>query len=91
VIFFGTDAALPLIVEHRRKGGRALLIRDGHILLAAASLEAPLVELAQIALLHDSTDHLTAVLAALAAGWALGLAPELLRAGIETYRNIPAA
>jgi cyanophycin synthetase len=91
VIFFGADAALPLIVEHRRKGGRALLIRDGHILLAAASLEAPLVELAQIALLQDSADHLTAVLAALAAGWALGLAPELLRAGIETYCFPPAA
>lgn len=91
VIFFGTDAALPLIVEHRRKGGRALLIRDDKIVLAAASLEAPLVELAQIQLLQESADHLTAILAALAAGWALGLAPELLRAGIETYRLTPAA
>lgn len=89
VIFFGTDAASPRIGEHRRKGGRALLIHDGRILLAAASLETPLIELAQIALLRESADRLTAVLAALAAGWALGLPPELLCAGIETYR--PAA
>jgi len=91
VIFFGKDAALPLIIEHRRKGGRALLVRDDKIVLAAASLEAPLVELAQIQSLQNSADHVTAVLAALAAGWALGLAPELLRAGIETYRFTPAA
>ena len=91
VIYFGRDAALPLIVEHRRKGGRALLIRDGQIVLAAASLEAPLVEIAAIPLLQAHGDHQTAVLAALAAAWALGLVPELLRAGIETFCIAPAA
>jgi cyanophycin synthetase len=85
VIFFSTDAALPLIVEHRRKGGRALLVRDGTVVLAAASLEAPLVDMGLIPLLQSAPERLTAVLAALAAGWALGLTPELLRAGIETY------
>ena len=45
----------------------------------------------QIQLLQESANHRTAVLAALAAGWALGLAPELLRAGIETYCLTPAA
>jgi len=91
VIFFGTDAALPLIVEHRRKGGRALLIRDGRIVLAAAALEAPLVDLAAIPLIQQSPAQLTGILAALGAGWALGLPPELLRAGSETYRSDPAA
>jgi cyanophycin synthetase len=91
VLFFGTDAAQPLIVEHRQKGGRTLLVRDGRIVLAAASLEAPLIELALIPLLQESSDHLTAVLAALATGWALGFAPEQLRAGIETYRTPSAA
>jgi cyanophycin synthetase len=91
VLFFGTDAALPLIVEHRQKGGRALLVRDGQIVLAAASLEAPLVDMAIIPLLREAADRLPAVLAALATGWALGFAPELLRAGIETYCPTPAA
>ena len=91
VIFFSTDVALPLIVEHRRKGGRALLVRDGRILLAAASLEAPLIELALIPLLQEAADRLPAVLAALATGWALGFPPEQLRASIETYRTPPAA
>jgi cyanophycin synthetase len=91
VIFFGADAALPHIVEHRRKGGRAVVVREQKIVLAAASLEAPLVDLAIVPLLQESNQHLAGILAALGAGWALGLSPELLRAGIETYRPDPAA
>ncbi len=91
VIFFGTDAALPLIVEHRRKGGRSVVVRDKLIVLAAASLEAPLVALAAIPLIQQSPEHLTGILAALGTGWASGLTPELLRAGIETFCISPAA
>ncbi len=85
VILFSADAALPAIVEHRRQGGRALVVRDGHILLAAGPQEAPLMELAAIPLLRESAAHLAGVLAALGAGWALGLSPDILRTGIETY------
>ncbi len=90
VILFGNDAAAAPVVEHRRKGGRALLVRDGTLVLAAAALEAPLVDLAQLPLLRECAGHRTAVLAALAAGWALGLPPELLRAGIETHLSASA-
>lgn len=85
VIFFGADASLPIIVEHRRQGGRALVVRDERIVLAAGPQEAPLIELAAVPLLAESGDHLAGILAAVGAGWALGLSPELLRAGIETY------
>ena len=94
VIFFGADAAAPLIVEHRRKGGRALVVRDGTIVFAAGPLESPLIETSVVPLLQSAdhgTEHLACILAALGAGWALGLSPELLRAGIETYRPDPAA
>jgi len=91
VIYFGTDAALPLIVEHRRKGGRAIAVRAGSIVLAAAALEAPLVELAALPDSPPGADLPTAFLAALAAGWALGLPTELLRAGCTTYRSELAA
>jgi cyanophycin synthetase len=91
VIFFSADAAVPLIVEHRQKGGRAVVVRDTQIVLAAASMEAPLIELAAVPLWQESADHLPGILAALGAGWALGLSPEMLRAGIETYRPEPAA
>jgi cyanophycin synthetase len=91
VIFFGADAAAPLIVEHRRKGGRAVVVRDKSIVLAAATLEAPLIDLAAVPLLESSLVHLPGILAALGAGWALGLSPEMLRAGIETHRPPTAA
>ena len=86
VIYFGADAAAPLIVDHRKNGGRAVVLRDGMIVLAAASMEAPLLETAAVPLLHASQDHLPGILAALGAGWALGLSPDMLRAGIATYR-----
>jgi len=85
VIFFSADASLPLIVEHRRKGGRALVVREARIVLAAGPQEAPLIDLAAIPLLAEKGDHLAGILGAVGAGWALGLAPELLRTGIETY------
>ncbi len=85
VIFFAADAALPLIGEHRRKGGRALVVRGSQIVLAAGGMEAPLVDMATVPLLQESAGRLAGILAALGAGWALGLTPELLRAGIETY------
>lgn len=85
VIFFAGDVALPRIVEHRQKGGRAVVIRDGHIVLAAASMEAPLLELSAVPLLNQGMDRLSGILAALGAGWALGLTPDILRAAIATY------
>jgi cyanophycin synthetase len=85
VIYFGADAAAPVIVAHRQQGGRAVVLRDGQIILAAASLEAPLIAVTAVPLLHTSQEHLPGILAALGAGWALGLSPDMLRAGIETY------
>lgn len=91
VIFFGADPATPTIVEHRRNGGRAVVVRDDKIVLAAASLEAPLIETAAVPLLQQTDKPLSGILAALGAGWALGLSPEMLRAGIETYRQATAS
>lgn len=85
VILFGADAALPIIIEHRSKGGRALVVRDGRILLAVGAQEAPLIELAAVPLLNESANHLAGILSAIGAGWALGLPPEILRTGIGTY------
>lgn len=85
VIYFGADAAAPVIVEHRKNGGRAVVLREGMIVLAAASLEAPLLEVSAVPLLQTSQEHLPGILAALGAGWALGLSPDMLRAGLEIY------
>ncbi|MFN6960745.1 MAG: cyanophycin synthetase, partial [Rhodocyclaceae bacterium] len=86
VIFISRDPSSPRVAEHRARGGRAVVLRDSQVVLGSATVEMPLVALEQIPLLQESQEHLVAVLAALAAGWALGLSTDLLRAGIETYR-----
>ncbi|MCX7896658.1 MAG: cyanophycin synthetase [Rhodocyclaceae bacterium] len=85
VVFFGQDVASAVILGQRQKGGRALLRRDDEIVLAVGAEESPLVKLARIPAWEGDADAHLAVLAALAAGWALGLSPEILRAGVETF------
>ncbi|MFN4148173.1 MAG: acetate--CoA ligase family protein, partial [Rhodocyclaceae bacterium] len=86
VIFFSRDPSTPRIAAHRAQGHRAVVLRDSQVVLSSATAEMPLVAIEQIPLLQESQEHLVAVLAAVAAGWALGLSTDLLRAGIETYR-----
>lgn len=85
VIFFGEAESLPNIVAHRQEGGRALFFREGTLVLAAGAVETGLIETDRIPAWQGGRIDRLGVLAALATGWALGLAPEILRAGVETY------
>jgi cyanophycin synthetase len=87
VIYFALDGNLPVIAEHRAQGNRAVIARDGAIILASGADEAMLARLHDIPLTHSGTDPLQVenVLAAVGAAWALGLRPELMRTGIETF------
>ncbi|MGY8524825.1 cyanophycin synthetase [Paracidovorax citrulli] len=87
VIFFGTSAELPAIVQHRAAGKRAVFVRDGRIVLATGSSEVPLAEVAAIPLTYAGRVgfQVENVLAAVAAGWALGISHELIRAGVVTF------
>lgn len=83
VIFFARDAAAPALAEHLAKGERALFLRDGRIVLAASGGEVAKMPLPPQA-------DADAMLAAVAAAWALDLAPDLIRAGIDTFSVDPA-
>lgn len=87
VIYFAIDADLPTIVEHRAQGGRAVFVRDGQVQLATAQEEVSLARLTNIPLTDGGRNiaQIENVLAAVGAAWALGLAPELMRTGIETF------
>jgi cyanophycin synthetase len=73
------------VVAHRAQGGRAVLLRASRVVLATGAAELVCVDLQRrrIALAPS------VVLAALAAGWALGIAPELMAAGLETFASSP--
>ena len=92
VIFFGLDGTAPTITEHRAQGGRAVFVRDSHIMLAQGPEESVLAELFDIPLTEAGQRPLQVanVLAAAGAAWALGIAPDLIRAGLETFGCQPA-
>jgi cyanophycin synthetase len=87
VMFFGLDPALPVLVSHRDAGGRAVYIRDKQVVLAVGAEESPICELSEIPLAASDTwpDRLENILAAVGAAWASGLAPDLIRTGLETF------
>jgi cyanophycin synthetase len=86
VIFYGVDEHTAAIAQHRQDGKRVVFQRkdeqSSRIVLAIG---------------HDQVANLPlsplvppeAVLAAIAAGWALGLTPELIGAGLRTFDANP--
>ncbi len=87
VIFYGLDGQLEAIGAHRKQGKRAVFLRDSSIVLAFGQEEAALLPLSFLSLAQAAQAE--AVLAAIAAGWALGLAPELIGAGLRTFDSNP--
>ena len=87
VIYFALDAELPAITEHRAQGGRAVLVRDGQLMLASGPDEIALAQLSNIPLTDGGKTpaQIENVLAAVGAAWALGITPDLMRIGIETF------
>jgi len=78
VIFFADAADDPIAAKHCAEGGRAVLARDGQIVLAEGSGLSVLGPVAGIPAAGgpDASFHVQNVLAAVAALWALGVAPE---------------
>jgi len=91
VIFFARDAAHPIVVAHRERGGRAVLARDGHVLLAEGAHEERLLALADAPCTHGGAVAFLVenVLAAVAASWALRLPLEMIRAGVQSFAGGP--
>jgi cyanophycin synthetase len=87
VIYFALDPNLPAITEHRAQGKRAVLVRDGQLMLASGLNEIALTKLSDIPLTDGGKTpaQVENVLAAVGAAWALGITPDLMRIGIETF------
>jgi cyanophycin synthetase len=87
VIYFAADAQLPALTEHLQAGKRAVIVRDGAIVLASGMDENPLAKLADIPLTDDgqSKVQIENILAAVGSAWALGISTDVMRTGIETF------
>ncbi|MDO8206676.1 MAG: cyanophycin synthetase [Gallionella sp.] len=87
VIFFANDGQFTAVTGHLGKGGRAVLVRDGKIVLCKGADEIVLLKLAAVPMSAGECNQsqLENVLAAVAAAWALGISTDLIRAGIATF------
>lgn len=87
VIFFASSASAAAIATHLEEGQRAVFLRDDQIVLASGKEEILIANAAQ----DRSTANVETVLAAIAAAWALGVSPDLMRVGIESFEPTDAA
>ena len=83
VIFYALDPALDSIVQHRALGERAVFLRDDNLVLASGADETVLMHIASLQ--AGGAAQLGGVMAAVAAAWALQVAPELICAGLRTF------
>jgi cyanophycin synthetase len=85
-----TDAGMPAALNaHLAAGGRACVLRQGRAILMTGPTERLGPDLAALlardGLASDGV-HQEALLAAVATAWAFGISPELIAAGIETFK-----
>lgn len=87
VILYAQDAANPVVAAHRQdhEGGRAVLVKGQHIVLATGAQERVLGTLDALALASGKRPGTPALLAAIATAWALDISPDLIAAGIKTF------
>jgi cyanophycin synthetase len=96
-ILYAVDSQRDTVVKHRgtgARGGRAVFVRDGRVVLATGSAETRLAPVLRMALARGASQNpidTEVLLAAIAAAWALDVPPDLMIAGIETFAAEPAA
>ncbi|WP_372827606.1 cyanophycin synthetase [Polaromonas sp.] len=89
VVFYAMDPTLAAIGDHRDKGGRAVFLRQGQVVLATGASEVFLPGLDKLAIWQDrhAPTAEESLLAAVGAAWALGIPLNLIGAGIEAFES----
>jgi cyanophycin synthetase len=87
ILFFARDSAHPVLLHHRRHGGRVACIQGSDLVLAEGETERLVLALDRIPLTHGGRIgfQVENALSGAAALWALGLPMEALCAALETF------
>jgi cyanophycin synthetase len=87
VIFFAQSADAAPLAAHLDGGKRAVFVRDGALVMAEGATETVLIKLSALPLpdLAQRPTLTQDIMAAVGAGWALGIAQDVILAAIETF------
>jgi cyanophycin synthetase len=90
-IYFAIRSDEPVVVEHLARGGKAVFVKEGAIVLAHGEKRESLINLAQIPTTRGGRIgfQVENVLAATGAAWAIGVNLDLVRAALEDFRGDP--
>jgi cyanophycin synthetase len=83
VIFYGLEAEVPALAAHREDGERAVFMSEKGFVMAHGQDEIAVLPLSCVP--KGYADSQEAVLAAIGAGWAMGLSPDLIGAALRTF------
>ena len=84
VVLYARDEHAPAVAEQRAAGGRAVFLREAGCVLAEGGSETLLTRLEPLAAPAQVLAP-EALLAAVAAAWAMGVEPDLIAAGVQTF------
>ncbi|WP_295009139.1 cyanophycin synthetase [uncultured Dechloromonas sp.] len=87
VIFFTADPSCLKLAEHFAAGKRGVTVADGRIILRTGGDEIRICRLGDVPAIGKTkkAEDIANVLAAVAAGWALGLTQEVIATGVKTF------
>lgn len=87
VAFFAIDPDHPVILAHRARGGRSIVVRHGQIVLAEGGREVGLSRLADVPLTHGGriAFQIENTLAAVGAAWCLGVDLDTILRTVEMF------
>ena len=88
VIFYALDAANEALAAHRAREGRGVFLRGGAAMLAQGTAETSGANVDSLQARFRAAGQEIAtdsVLAAVATAWAMGISPELISAGLDTF------
>jgi len=87
VIFYALSPDNSTLAAHRAQGQQVVFLRENTLVLATGATETALLRLSSLKPAKAAQPEM--VMAAVAAAWALQIAPELIAAGLRTFESSP--
>ncbi|MDA7416799.1 cyanophycin synthetase [Xenophilus arseniciresistens] len=93
VVLYASDVNAAPLAAHLNAGGKAVLVRQDRVVLATGTSEVFLPGMGSLAVWRQrhASVSVDSLLAAVAAAWALGIALNLIGAGVEVFDAAPSA